>query len=74
MSSERAMHKSIKTHKNLLQVDGIRSEQTQSTSRIDIRDLFSRMREKEKKEKKENLYFAGVAGSIVIIAGIIASL
>ena len=43
-------------------------------SKVDINDLLSRVREDEKKQKKENLVFVGLIGSIVVITGIIASL
>ncbi len=42
--------------------------------RVDIKDLMSKVREKKKKQKKENLIFLGLIGSVVVITGIIASL
>ena len=43
-------------------------------SKVDINDLLSRVREDEKKQKKENLVFFGLVASIIVITGIIASL
>ena len=43
-------------------------------SKVDINDLLSRVREDEKKQKKENLVFFGLIASVIVITGIIASL
>ena len=45
-----------------------------SNTRVDINDLISRVRENEKKQKKENLVFFGIVASVIAITGIIASL
>ena len=42
--------------------------------RVDINDLLSRVRDDEKKQKKENLVFFGLIASVIVITGIIASL
>ena len=42
--------------------------------RVDINDLLSRVRDNEKKQKKENLVFFGLVVSVLAITGIIASL
>ena len=42
--------------------------------RVDINRLMSKVREEEKKQKKENLVFFGLISSVIIISGIIASL
>ena len=42
--------------------------------RVDINNLMSKVREEKKKQKKENLVFLGLVGSVVVITGIIASL
>ena len=44
------------------------------SNRVDINDLMSRVRDDEKKQKKENLVFFGLISSVVVITGIIASL
>ena len=43
------------------------------SSRVDINDLMSRVRDDEKKQKKENLVFFSLIASVIIITGIIAS-
>ena len=42
--------------------------------KVDINDLLSRVRDEKKKERKENLLFLGIIGSVIVITGIIASL
>ena len=42
--------------------------------RVDINNLLSKVRDDEKKQKKENLVFFGLVASIIVITGIIASL
>ena len=44
------------------------------SNRVDINDLMSRVRDDEKKQKKENLVFFGLISSVVVVTGIIASL
>ena len=44
------------------------------TNRVDINDLMSRVRDDEKKQKKENLVFFSLIASVIVITGIIASL
>ena len=41
---------------------------------VDINELLSRVRDEKKKERKENLLFLGLIGSVIVITGIIASL
>ena len=48
--------------------------QTANSGRVNINDLMSKVRADHKKQKKENLVFVGLIGSIVVITGIIASL
>jgi len=43
-------------------------------NRVDINDLMSRVRDDEKKQKKENLVFFSLIASVIVITGIIASL
>ena len=42
--------------------------------KVDINDLLSIVRDEKKKERKENLLFLGLIGSVIVITGIIASL
>jgi len=44
------------------------------SNRVDINDLMLKVRNEEKKEKKENLVFLGLVGSVIVISGVIASL
>ena len=50
------------------------SNSNSSGKRVDINDLLSRVRDNEKKQKKENLVFFGLIASVIVITGIIASL
>ena len=47
---------------------------TKKSVRVNINNLMSKVRASHKKQKKENLVFVGLIGSIVVITGIIASL
>ena len=47
---------------------------TNTNNKVDINDLLSRVRDDEKKQKKENLVFFGLIASVIVITGIIASL
>ena len=42
--------------------------------KVDINDLLTRVRDEKKKERKENLLFLSLIGSVIVITGIIASL
>ena len=44
------------------------------SNRVDINDLMSRVRDDEKKQKKENIVFFSLIATVVVITGIIASL
>ena len=44
------------------------------TNRVDINDLMSRVRDDEKKQKKENIVFFSLIATVIVITGIIASL
>jgi hypothetical protein len=50
------------------------SNRSSPNRRVDINDLLSRVRDDEKKQKKENLVFFGLVASVIVITGIIASL
>jgi hypothetical protein len=53
---------------NEVNIESIRSQ------KIDINKLLLKVRLEEKKEKKENIVFLGLIGSVVISLGIIATL
>ena len=42
--------------------------------KVDINILLNRVRHEQKKERKENLLFLGLIGSVIVVTGIIASL
>ena len=42
--------------------------------KVDINVLMDRVREEKKKEKKENIIFLSLIGSVIVITGVIASL
>ena len=44
------------------------------SGRVNINHLMSKVRDEEKKQRKENLIFFGLVSSVVVITGIIASL
>ena len=48
--------------------------QTENSGRVNINNLMSKIRADYRKQKKENLVFVSLIGSIVVITGIIASL
>ena len=72
MSSEQLIHaKSVDEHsldsdeKNTLE---------KKKNRVNINHLLSKLKEKQKLKKKENLIFLTLAGSIIITIGMISSL
>ena len=52
----------------------VNASRTESSGRVNINNLMSKVRSDHKKKRKENLVFVGLIGSIVVITGIIASL
>ena len=42
--------------------------------KVDINILLNRVRHEKKRERKENLLFLSLIGSVIIVTGIIASL
>ena len=61
-----------------IKIDNLSNIQSKNIStksnRVDINDLMLKVRNEEKKEKKENLVFLGLIGSVIVISGVIASL
>jgi len=57
-------------HVNYSKVNNINTR----ASRVDINDLMSRVRDDEKKQKKENIVFFSLIASVIVITAIIASL
>ena len=52
----------------------VNASQTKNSGRVNINNLMSKVRADYQKQKKENLVFVGLIGSVVVITGIIASL
>ena len=52
----------------------VNASQTKSSARVNINNLMSKVRADHKKQKKENLVFFGLIGSVVVLTGIISSL
>ena len=50
------------------------SNSSSPNRRVDINNLLSRVRDDEKKQKKENLVFFGLVASVIVITGVVASL
>ena len=62
---------SIKVENN---IRAIRNSTTKIPVKVNIKNLMSRVREEEKKQKKENLIFFGFISFVVVATGLIASL
>ena len=71
MNGDQAAHGNSKALNNNQR---IRNKYNSYQSKVDINDLLNKVREGEKKQKKENLIFFGLVASVVAITGIIASL
>ena len=52
----------------------VNASRAKSSGRVNINNLMSKVRADYKKQRKENLVFFGLIGSVVVITGIIASL
>ena len=42
--------------------------------KVDINILLNKVRHEKKKERKENLLFFGLIGSVIVVTGVLASL
>lgn len=72
MSSEQINIDQSNTPNNIdLELD---KKKDKAVARVDINKLLANVRLKEKKEKQESFVFFSLIGSIVIVAGVIASL
>ena len=49
------------------------SKNSNTASRVNINDLLSKVKQEEKKEKKDNYIFLGLICAVIAITGIIAS-
>ena len=50
------------------------SKNSNTASRVNINDLLSKVKQEEKKEKKDNYIFLGLICVLIAVTGIIASL
>ena len=73
MSSEHSINNQSIETPNDLDLN-INNAQKKMPNRVNINSLLLRVREKEKKEKKENIVIAGLVGTVIVVTGIIASL
>ena len=74
MSGEQmSVERNLKSPKNISHSRSARKPRKIS-GRVDINHLMSKVRDEEKKQRKENLIFFGLVSSVVVITGIIASL
>ena len=73
MSSEHSINNQSIETLNDLDLN-INNAQKKMPNRVNINSLLSRVREKEKKEKKENIVIASLVGTVIVVTGIIASL
>lgn len=73
MSSEHSINNQSIETPNDLDLN-INNAQKKMPNRVNINSLLSRVREKEKKEKKENIVIASLVGTVIVVTGIIASL
>ena len=73
MSGERILE-TEQTIKTPSDIDIVSKSPSRGSNRVDINNLMSRVREEERKQKKENLVFFGLISSVIVITGIIASL
>ena len=72
MSGERILQteETIKTQS----IGKVSNSSSKIPGRVDINNLMLKVREEERKQKKENLVFFGLISSVIVITGIIASL
>ena len=52
----------------------INESRTKTSVKVNINNLMSKVRADHKKQRKENLVFFGLIGSVVVLTGIISSL
>ena len=55
-------------------IEGTSISKKKINGRVDINNLMSKVREEERKQKKENVVLFGFISGVVVVTGIIASL
>tara|TARA_B100001769_G_scaffold223451_1_gene184133 strand:- start:152 stop:373 length:222 start_codon:yes stop_codon:yes gene_type:complete len=73
MSTEQ-MSRNYTNDQTIGYVDEAKQSRKSNTLKVDINVLMDRVREEKKKEKKENIIFLSLIGSVIVITGVIASL
>ena len=73
MSTEQ-MSRNYTNDQTIGYVDEEKKSKKLDTHKVDINVLMDRVREEKKKEKKENIIFLSLIGSVIVITGVIASL
>ena len=73
MSTEQ-MSRNYTNDQTIGYVDKVKQSRKSDTLKVDINVLMDRVREEKKKEKKENIIFLSLIGSVIVITGVIASL
>ena len=73
MSTEQ-MSRDLTHDQTIGYVDESKQSRKSVTHKVDINVLMDRVREEKKKEKKENIIFLSLIGSVIVITGVIASL
>ena len=60
------------------EVDSIKNhtepQKINQQQKVDINILLNKVRHEKKKERKENLLFFGLIGSVIVVTGVLASL
>ena len=72
MNSDQAFNKSMKISNDV--VLDLNNTENKNSNKVDINTLMSKVREKQKKEKKENLTFICLVSAVVVATVVIASL
>ena len=74
MSGERlSIDTSVETPKEISVNSELKKNSSKISNRVNINHLMSKVREEEKKQRKENLIFFGLISSVIVVTGIIAS-
>ena len=59
---------------NINQIKTLVNNDTKIKPKVDINILLRKLREEQKKNKKENLVLYGLLSSVIIVTGVIATL
>jgi len=62
------------TAKDLNKTSDVQLFKSKTTSKVNIVDLLSRVRQEKNKEKKENYIFLGLICTLIAVTGVIASI